>query len=275
MRPQERLLVRDVADYIEREIAPLKYGLLGDKNGLEFGSPDNEVAGIVVSWSPTSKVIEKSTAFRANLIISHEWTFYEHTGSKWLENEKWTFAKQANLRRLQLLSKKNINILKYHSNLDIAPGGTVDSFGEYLGFKNLIKKGRLIRVYREKPISLQRLASTVAKKLELERVEVCGDLNKRISYIGTAIGGLGQIFTYSDDFAESQAEVLIFGEMLEYTKIYTRESGYSYVATSHEASETPGMLKLTCLLRTRFPKANIRCVTSDGREISGKQPLQT
>jgi putative NIF3 family GTP cyclohydrolase 1 type 2 len=266
MKARKKLLVRDVAKFIE-EIAPLKYCLPGDRNGLEFGSPDGKVSGIVTCWSPTSMVIEKAVSYDANLIISHEWLFYEYTGNKWLENESWTFAKQVNLRRLQLLSRGNVSVLKYHSNWDIAPGGTADSFGEYLGFKNLVEKGKLIRVYKEEPISLAKLADQVAKKLEMVRVEVSGDLNKKVEYVGTAIGGLGQILTYADDFAHSQAEVLVFGEMLEYTKIYARESGYSYITASHETSEMPGMLKLTTLLREKFPQTKVSYLKSDGCKV--------
>lgn len=267
MKMRKKLLVRDLATLIEEEIAPLKYSLPGDRNGLEFGSLDSRVTSIVTCWSPTSMVIEKAVSCNASLIISHEWLFYEYTGNKWLENEDWTFAKQVNQRRLRLLSQSNVSVLKYHSNWDIAPGGTADSFGEYLGFKNLVERGKLIRVYKKKPISLVKLADLVAKKLAMVRVEVSGDLNRKVKYVGTAIGGLGQILTYSDDFAHSQAEVLIFGEMLEYTKIYTRESGYSYIATSHEVSEMPGMLKLTTLLRKRLPQITVNCLKSDGSKV--------
>lgn len=270
MKAQKKLLVRDVAQYIEEEIAPLKYGLPGDRNGLEFGSLDDEVKGITICWSPTSIVIEKTVSNNANLIISHEWPFYEYTGNKWLENETRAFSKQANLRRLQLLSQNNITVLKYHSNWDIAPSGTADSFGEYLGFKNLIKRGKVIRVYKEKAILLKKLANQVAKKLKIESVEVSGDLNKKVRYIGTAIGGLGQIFACSDDFTDSQAEVLIFGEMLEYTKIYTHESGYSYIVTPHETSEMPGMLKLTSLLKKRFTQIPVSYSKSDGCTVAEK-----
>jgi putative NIF3 family GTP cyclohydrolase 1 type 2 len=267
MNPRKKLRVRDIAKFIEEEIAPLKYCLQDDRNGLEFGTLDGKVESVITCWSPTSSVIEKAVSYDANLIVSHEWLFYAYTGNKWLENEAWTFAKQVNLRRLHLLSQSNVCVLKYHSNWDMAPGGTADSFGEFLGFKNLVQKGKLIRVYEEKPISLKKLGDLVANKLEMARVEVSGNLNKKVKYIGTAIGGLGQILTYSDDFTHSQAEVLIFGEMLEYTKIYTRESGYSYIATSHEKSEMPGMLKLTTTLRERFPQIVINCLKSDGTKV--------
>jgi len=266
MKRTKKLLVRDIASYIEKEIAPLKYSLPGDKNGLEFGSLNNEVRGVVVCWSPTLMVIKKAASIQANLIISHEWLVYKYTGSKWLENESRTFAKTPNLKRLCILSQNNISILKYHSNWDIAPRGVADSFGEYVGFRNLIKKGKLVRVYKEETITLKDLALLVAEKLKTSDVQVSGDLNKKVRYIGTAIGGLGQIFTYCDDFVDSNADVLIFGEMLEYAKIYTHESGYFYIVTSHEASEMPGMLKLTSLLKNKFTQLPVNYLKSDGYE---------
>ena len=261
---QKKTLVKDVAKYIEAEIAPLKYSLPDDKNGLEFGSLNNEVIGITVCWSPTLKVIEKAIASKANLIVSHEWLIYEYTKNRWMENECRTSTKVPNLKRLRLLSENDMAVLRYHSSWDIAPGGIADSLGEYLGFKNLVKKGRLVRVYHEKPILLRDLADLVAEKLEISYVKVSGEPEKKIDYIGTAPGGLGQIFTYADDFRNSNAQVLIFGEMLQYTEIYTQETGYSYIATSHEASEMPGMLKMTSLLKKKFRQIPVDYLTSTG-----------
>lgn len=257
---QRKVLTEDIASYIENEIAPLEYGLPGEKNGLEFGSLDNEVSGIIVCWSPTLRAIGKAIKYNANVIVSHEWLVYEYANSKWMENENKTFGKTPNLKRQKLLSENGITVLKYHSNWDIAPGGIADSLGEYLGFRNLVEKGRLIRVYEERPIRLKELANLVGERLKLTYLRIYGDPNRKVSYVGTAAGGLGQIFTYADDFAKSRAQVLIFGEMLQYTEIYAHESGYSYIVTSHEASEMPGMLKMTSLLKNKFRQISVNYV---------------
>jgi putative NIF3 family GTP cyclohydrolase 1 type 2 len=252
-----KLRIKEIEDYIERELAPLELSLPQDVNGLLFGTLDTEVTGIIVCWSPTLKVIERAVKNKANLIVSHEWLIYEHSRSKWTENERGTFSKFPNLKRLELLTKHNITVLKHHSNWDIAPGGVTDSFGEFLGFGNPVKRGRVTRVYREKPRRIRDLASEVAEKLGLECVKVAGDVEKEIKYIGTAVGGLGQILTFADEFVDTNAEVLIFGETLEYSAIYTLESGFPFIVTSHEATEKPGMIKLSQLLRRKFPKVNV------------------
>lgn len=251
------LSVRDVMRYIEREVAPLSYALPGDRNGLEFGSADMKVKGMVVSWSPNLDVINKTIDLGANLIIAHEWLVYRYLGNKWIEKELPTSDKKVNLNRTKLLTEHEISVLKYHSNLDIAPGGIADSFCEHLGFNKLLRKGKLVRVYEETPVKLSTLARFVLKKLEIPFVRVYGDLERKVSHVGIAVGGLGQIFTYADDFVNAEAEVIIFGEALAYSEIYCYESGYSCIVTSHEASEDPGMRKLAQLLKKRFPETMV------------------
>ncbi len=36
------------------DLAPLNGGVKGDENGLLYGDPDTEVAGIATTWSPTA-----------------------------------------------------------------------------------------------------------------------------------------------------------------------------------------------------------------------------
>lgn len=257
--------VKEVEDYIEQHVAPLELSLPQDINGLIFGTLDVEVTGIVVSWSPTLRVIEASIRNKANVIISHEWLIYEHSGNKWMEEEKSAYSKIPNLKRTELLTKHKISVLKHHSNWDIAPHGTADSFGEFLGFKNLVKRGKVTRIYKEEPRRIKDLAKDIARKLDLGCVKIFGNAEKKVKYIGTAVGGLGQIFTFADDFVETQAEVLIFGETLQYGEIYTLESGLPLIATSHEATEKPGIIKLSKLLEKEFPAVDVEFVDSSAK----------
>ena len=139
--------VKDVMRHIENEVAPLHYALPGDRNGLEFGSAEDEVKNIVVCWAPTFDVIKKAVKLNANLIVAHEWLIYEYFGYKWITKELPKNEKKTNTERISLLTKHGISVLKYHSNWDMAPGGIADSFGEYLGFKNLVHSAGSARIY--------------------------------------------------------------------------------------------------------------------------------
>lgn len=256
------MIIKEIEDYIERELAPLNLSLPNDVNGTMFGTLGSQVTGIVVCWSPTLRVIEAAVKSNANLIVSHEWLVYEQSGSKWMENERGVSHKVPNQKRLELLNKHKITILKHHSNWDIAPRGTADSLAEAMGFQNLVKKGKIIRVYREKPRKLRELAEEVRKRLGIKNARVSGTLEKEVECIGTAIGGMGQILTFADAFAGTGADVLICGEALEYATIYAHESGFSLILASHEATEWPGIAKLASLLKKKFPETDVQFVHS-------------
>lgn len=262
---RKMLRVKDVADCIE-SIAPL---IKRDDSGLIYGNMNDKVKGIVVCWSPTLEVIKTCQRLSCNLIISHEWLFYCKSNNKWMENEKPAFAKIPNLRRLELLTKNNISVLRYHRNWDVVDGGVADTLGACLGFKNCIKKGFFIRVYIIKPMKLADLLELVNKKLQTTCV-CYGNLERTITCVGIACGGVGQTFTFAEEFLGTPTQIIIFGEMLEYTKIYTKELGYDYIVTSHEASETPGLIKLANLLKNKlFHEAiPIYFVSSLGKERS-------
>lgn len=260
---KSKLFVEDVMHYIENKAAPLHYAFPNDRNGLEFGSAKSQVEKITVCWSPTLDVIRKAILLSSNLIVAHEWLIYEKSGSHWLRKEPGKQDKKVNLERLKLLSKYKISVLKYHSNLDNVPGGTADSLGEYLGFKNLVYKEGLARIYHETPTSLAELAKTVLKKLELPFLKIIGDPNKRISYIGTSVGGLGQIYTYADEFSHAKTDVIIFGETLAYSEIYAYELGCACIITTHESTEMPGLKKLANLLQEKFPNVNVTFLRPD------------
>lgn len=254
--------IKEIEEYIENELAPLSLSLPGDKNGLHFGTLNGEVNGVVVCWSPTLRVIEKTIEMGANLIVCHEWLIYDFSGNKWIEKERSTYSKVPNLKRLRLLTQHDVTVLKHHSNWDLASGGVADSFGEYLEFINLIGRGKVTRIYKVKPKKIGELAEEIAEKLNIGCVRVLGNPNKKVEYVGTAVGGLGQILTFADDFFGTKAQLLIFGEILEYAGIYALESGFNCIITTHEASEKPGIIKLSDLLRRAFPKIRVDYIDS-------------
>lgn len=262
---RKMLRVKDVADYIE-SIAPL---IEGDDSGLICGNMKSEVKGVVVCWSPTLEVLKTCQELGCNLIISHEWLFYCRSNNRWMENEKATYAKMPNLKRLEILTRNNINVLRYHRNWDAVDGGVADTLGEYLGFRNCIKKGFFARVYMIKPMKLADLLELLNGKLQTTCV--ChGTPERTITCVGIACGGVGQTFTFAEEFLDTPTQAIIFGEMLEYTNIYTRELGYDFIVTSHEASETPGLIKLADLLRKELfrKKTPTYFVSSLGEERS-------
>ena len=55
---------------------------------LAYGDPDMEVTGIVTTFMPTVEVIQKTAAAGANLIISHEPTWFNGSDENGMVSER-------------------------------------------------------------------------------------------------------------------------------------------------------------------------------------------
>src|SRR6187402_2398716 len=88
------LTVQQVIDIILKNIPvpPIPH----TTDTIKAGSTDQIVTGIVTTMFTTIPVIQKAIALKANFIIAHEPTFYNHLDeTTWLENDKvWKFKNE-------------------------------------------------------------------------------------------------------------------------------------------------------------------------------------
>ena len=83
------------------------------------------------------------------------------------------------------------------------------------------------------------------------------DLNRKITKVGTAIGGLGQSFNLPEELHRLGAEVGIFGEMVDYTIRHAIELDLAVIEAGHLATENPGIRNLAKALEDRFPDLRV------------------
>lgn len=234
----------------------------GDVNGFMFGDEDSEVGGICVCWSPTREVIRQAIEKQADLIVCHEIPFFFHTNSPWFTNCR-TEAKLPNLERYKLLLKYGVVVYRSHSNWDmVSRYGNCDAFGTALGFSHEVARGKLSRIYEVAPIAVQSLGEHVKGCLQLDRVRVAGDLSKIVRKVGTACGGLGQLFNYPEELVALGAEVAIMGEVIDYTIRHALELDLPLIETTHVGSENFGLRNLAHLLQDRFPTLDVTFIDS-------------
>jgi putative NIF3 family GTP cyclohydrolase 1 type 2 len=233
--------------------APHEAGVPNDgQSGWKFGDPEQEIGAVAVCWSPTFDVLKRCIELGANMIICHEPLLFSASNGPWYK-EKSTEEKEVNLRRLEILKKYGICVYGCHSNWDVKERiGVVDTLGELLGFKKVVGKGFCTRVYQVEPIPLWSLADKVKIRVRSEKVLVIGDLDRKVTKIGTSIGGLGQMFTSPEEIHALGAEVGIFGEMLEYTRRYAIELGLSIIEAGHSSTEMPGLENLAKAIKDKF-----------------------
>ena len=250
---------KEIVEYI-LEIAPFKdsFGEIPHDDGFVFGNPDMEVKGIGVTWSPTLPVLQKAVDERLNFIITHEFLFWPHQETVWFKSEKDIMKKLPNYLRKKILEENQITVYMTHKNWDAAPEwGMCDSFPKFLGFEKEITRGRFTRVHQIQPVKLKELAEMIKEKMNLPVIRVAGNMERKVSKVGTACGGLGQIFGIPEELHRLGAEVVVFGEVLDYTVRCCLEHGMSAIETSHILSENPGVENLSIKLKEKFPEIKI------------------
>lgn len=249
--------IREIGDYIW-SLAPNIWN--ETSNGFQFGYPDAEATGVIVAWTPSLPVIEQAIARGANLIMAHEMLFWEQVNSTWHDSLQ-TMTKRPNIERARLLLEHGIAVYKAHHNWDAVPEhGVADSFPVALGLSDEISRDKFTRVYRIPRTTIADLAEQVKRRLGMPAVRVGGDLERRVTKVGTCIGGFGQMFEFPETVARQGAEVAIFGEMVDYAMRSALEWGMGFIETSHIASESPGMGNMARLIAERFPDVPVSFV---------------
>ena len=99
--------VQDIIDLILKEIpgAPFKQTV----DTIKSGSADQQVTGIVTTMFSTIKVIEETAKLKANFIIAHEPTFYNHT-----DDINWIDKNEIVKKKKELLEKHNTAVWRFH-----------------------------------------------------------------------------------------------------------------------------------------------------------------
>jgi len=252
-------LIQDVINIILKDIPGAPFAQTVDT--LKSGSGDQVVTGIVTTMFATITVIEAAIKLKANFIIAHEPTFYNHTDDpNWVQNNDMVARKQA------LLKQNNIAVWRFHDywhshNPDGIRYGVLRD-ADWLGY---FHQGNA--VIQVPSISLKELAAHLKSTLGISHVRVIGDLAQscqRLAILPGAAGGQAQMSLVEKE----KPDVLIVGEVHEWeTAEYIRDSRLSGGKTSlivlgHSVSEEPGMNWLVEWLQPKVSAIKVTHVAS-------------
>jgi putative NIF3 family GTP cyclohydrolase 1 type 2 len=234
---QKKWTVGEIIDLFLKEINGAPYTQTVDT--LKSGSRDNEVTGIVTTMFATIPVIRKTIEAKANFIIAHEPTFYNHLDeTDWLKDDKVYRYKAA------LLKDNNITVWRNHDYIHSHdPDGVMHGVVEKLGWQKNAKTGNSF--YEIKETSLASLIAHCKKSLGISNVRFIGDPSVQVSKIlllPGAWGGRRQI----ESAGKLNPDVILVGEISEWeTAEYVRDARaagikLSLVILGHADSEEPG-----------------------------------
>ena len=221
-----------------------------DNSGLLVEACE-DVTGILFTLDLTNAAIDKAIANGINLIITHHPVIYgkiDHIclGDKTLLGEK-----------LVRCIQKGISVISMHLNLDVVKGGIDESLmegillsaGETAGagtriidIQHPVEDSGYGRVYDVNEVTLGGLVEGMKKVFTSEKVFAYGDLNEKITRVGSFCGaGVDEAtILYAK---EKGAQVMISSDFKHHLIQLLVESGMSVIVLTHYASEQYGFEK--------------------------------
>lgn len=259
--PPDKLTVQQVIDLILKEIPGGPIDKTVDT--LKAGDPTQEVTGIVTTMFATVGVIRKAIVQKANLIIVHEPTFYNH-----LDETAWLDGDSVYAFKKKLLDENKIAVWRFHDywhrhNPDGIRMGVLTA----LGWKAYYNPDEPL-IVTVPPMMLQKLITHVKTKLGIRNVRMIGDLSqvcKRILLMPGATGGRSHI----ESLEKGKPDVLICGEIAEWeTSEYIRDARAmglkpALIVLGHAQSEEPGMQWLVQWLQPKLPSLPVIHIPSE------------
>ena len=252
--------IREVMDIILKEIPGAPFQQTVDT--LKSGTPDQKVSGIVTTMFPTVDVIKKAINLKANFIIAHEPSSYNHT-----DDTNWVPGNSVLKQKLELLQKNNIAIWRFHDYWHThRPDGVGYGVLKKAGWLQYYKAGEPLVVIPS--ATLKNITQHLKSSLGIDHVRVIGNLSQQCSRIGLipgAAGGQRQV-----SFIEKEKpDVLVVGELHEWeTAEYIRDaqslgSKTALVVLGHSVSEEPGMEYLVEWLKPKLGGLKVTNIPSN------------
>jgi putative NIF3 family GTP cyclohydrolase 1 type 2 len=251
-----------VSQVIERIISEVPGGRLDNTvDTLKSGTGNQPVTGIVTTMFATAGVIEAAAKLKADFIIAHEPSYYNHLDdTNWVENNIVVNEKRA------LLEKHQITIWRFHDYWHrMKPDGILH--GVLLKTGWLAQNPKEENVFRIPDQTLGDIIYHLKESLNIPHLRYIGESSSicsKIALIPGAAGGQKQLSI----FIKGSADLLIVGESSEWeTPEYIRDARafgkpVSMIILGHGYSEEPGMEWLVQWLKPKIPGIPITHIPS-------------
>jgi len=247
---QQPLTARDVVERIKQNIGVPWTEPTVDT--FKDGDPATPVTGIAVTMMATFDVLRRASARGANLVITHEPTFYDHFDKLDVlesEHDSVTAAKRAFIREHRMV------VVRMHDHWHRRrPEPMAVNLARVLGWDRY-QTPESERLYRVPETTLAELAATIRRRLPAPTLRVVGDSALRVTRIALSPGAAG-FDTHRKLLQQDAVEVLVIGEAREWETVeyaadaVTAGRKKAVIILGHIPSEQDGMAEFTRWLVT-------------------------
>lgn len=210
-----------------------------DHSGLQTGSMEKEITGVVVALDCTDEVIDYAVASGANLILTHHPLIFDPL-----------FAVTDDMPAAKLV-KNGIALICAHTNLDLADGGVTDCLAQELELSDCVPFGEdhAGRIgMPEHSMTAEELVGYVKRRLKCNLLYWEGDRPVRRIAV---VGGAGSEFAW--DAAAAGADAYITGELKHNYFMDLSGTGMTLIAAGHYATERVVLPAVKARLQKKFP----------------------
>ena len=247
--PQQPLTARDVVERIKQNIGVPWTEPTVDT--FKDGDSTTGVTGIAVTMMATFDVLKRAAARGANLVITHEPTFFDHFDKLDVlesEHDSLTALKRAFIREHHMV------VVRMHDHWHRRrPESMSTALARVLGWTQYRYGSEF--VYHLPETTLADLAATIRRRLPAPTLRVVGDPNLRVTKVGVMPGAAG-FDMQRRAFRSDSTQVLVIGEgreweIVEYaTDAVTAGQQKALIVLGHVRSEQDGMVDFAQWLGT-------------------------
>jgi putative NIF3 family GTP cyclohydrolase 1 type 2 len=243
---------------------------------FKSGNPDAPVQGVAVTMMATLDVLQQSVTCGANMVITHEPTYYGHGDNveqMARENDALLALKQ------DFIEKHKLVIWRFHDHWHLRrPDGIQEGMIEKLGWKKY-QNSEDDRLFVLPEIALEELATQLKQQLEIDALRVVGERGMKVAKVALSPGSPG-FAPHRKLLQRDDVQVLVMGESHEWETI-----AYGYDASQaqlrkaliilgHVPSEQAGMEHCARWLQTFVSEVPIHFIpTPEPFWTVGNAPL--
>jgi putative NIF3 family GTP cyclohydrolase 1 type 2 len=239
---------------------------------VKAGDPSTPITGIATTFLDTMDVLREANRRGANLVISHEPTFYNH-----LDDPAFFTDDPVYREKLAFIQQHHMVIFRLHDAIHLAsPDHITTGFIQALGWQGYTDSGSQSILTIPKT-SLLKLSRELATKLNAQTVRVVGDPSLEITHVAVRLGAAGlqkQVIALRSD----EVEVLLAGESAEWETVeYVHDASAqarhkALILLGHEVSEEAGMKQCAEDLRPLFPNLPVMHIPAGQPMWSPEKP---
>ena len=223
---------------------------------IKAGEPSTPIRGIATTFLDTMDVLREANRRGANLVITHEPTFYNH-----LDDTSFFADDLVYREKLAFIQQHHMVVFRLHDAIHLAsPDRIATGFIQEVGWQNYMVGGNPSLVTIPKT-TLLKLSRDLAAKLDAQTLRVVGDPNLEVTHVAIRLGAAGlqkQVIAL-----RGEVEMLLAGESAEWETVeYVRDASAqgrhkALILMGHEVSEEAGMKQCAEDLRPLFPNVPV------------------